>query len=248
MADTESAQILLDFIVDEEQALQRKLQGEFYPSNWNRIKPLLPKISRLLPAEEQTRFYFHYLRVVELPKVSASDFAILTAAYRALFPYLDFPYPASTLSRLNATFAFGFDDKGILPSGASTGAEYESYRKVLVQCASYSRLPTMLKKKDKLEVHAPSFANRVIEALRHVDYLHKGPPQSMNDEYYSMDLQFWGLCTIALLNEQTAVKLIDDLTDMRRPLPARHKYLERLEFCLDEIGLPALKQQFRARV
>jgi Family of unknown function (DUF6892) len=62
----EAAQILRDFIADEESALEQEEQGGFYPANHHRIYPIVARAENLLDRAERVNLYFHLLRVDNL--------------------------------------------------------------------------------------------------------------------------------------------------------------------------------------
>ena len=61
--DTPQRRLLLDFIADEADALQRGEQGGFWPDNHHLISPLIGKAGKFLDEDEHVAFFHHLLRL-----------------------------------------------------------------------------------------------------------------------------------------------------------------------------------------
>ena len=220
--------ILANFIASEDQALQQCKQGDFYPPNNHLIKPLVSSAATLLDDESRQRFYFHLLRVGELPPTQgAHEFALLCAAYAEMVPLLAQGFPSCSLQRALGLLVFGFDECGALPEEPAPDAEsFALHSKVWAQCNAYSAMPYMLENSGQFALYAANggLAHRVHKLLRHIKYIHSDPG-SQEARYPITRLWFWALVFIALLNAETAPAVVDDFLAPAAKLP---RYPEQL--------------------
>ena len=117
-------ELLREFVTDEAASLAQKRQGKFWPQNHHRLRPLLPKVAKLLEPSDYEDFLFHLMRVTGgVPAIVQKDVPILLSAYRRLIPYLDLGGIVQMARRHEMLFLFGFDDNGALPDGMLTSAQ-----------------------------------------------------------------------------------------------------------------------------
>ena len=241
----ESTKILSDFIADEDAALLRKEQGDFYPSNHHLISPLVAKASKLLSLETQQRFYFHLLRLGNFPNLkSEQEFQLLLQAYKDCTALIAQGYPICRLDSLDALLVFGFDATGgLLEEAVCDLAGYTKYTKVLAQCKLYTTIPNMLKKADKFALKADaSTAIRIFKVLKMLSYLHSSFTPEYAQYYNITNLTFWAMVFITLLNNETAESLVKDFLSPLQPLPRYHEHLQILIRYLDAASMDDLKK------
>lgn len=218
-------QLLRTFIAREAEAFAARRLESFWGMNHHRISPLLSRVPDLLSPDELTEFYFHYVRLANgLPPVGDKEFPLLLSAYERLLPFIDLPPGISVPSRHRMLYAFGFDETGPLPGGRTASAnEYEQHVRLLGQAASYSHLPGQRSKKARFLPFAPQ-AGRVLGALRHLGYYHdRRHPEE--DLYNTVNITFWGMVFICLLNRDTRAGLLSDMLGAEHTLMDRDKHL-----------------------
>jgi hypothetical protein len=226
------AEILRNFIVDENEAFPERRQGKFWPRNHHRIGPLATKAAGLLDPSERTDFYFHFIRVSGgVPSVGDKEIPLLLNAYRRLLPFLDLGGIIQMGRRHTLLFVFGFDDTGVLPSGETTSAKALKARvKLIMQVDNYTTQPAQREKKAKF-IPFVDEAVRVLETLRHLGYRHDR--RYGEDLYDVTNLSFWGMVLIGLLNKSTRTDLAADMVEEKYDLVQRdqqiamlHRYVE----------------------
>ena len=205
--------LLSDFIADETLAFAEGRQGSFWPSNHHRIKPAATQAACLAP-EGRVRFYFHYMRVTgNIPGVSASELPHLVAAYRELLPHLGLRH------RIKPLFCFGFDEHGPLSDdAAATAATFPARLKALAQCDRYASLPAQRANIDKFRPFGGE-AEHILLTFRRLGYRYSG----------SLNLTFWGLALIALLDRAVRTRLVSEILDGGFDFPEEPSQLAALD-------------------
>lgn len=234
-----SADILREFIADEDRAFAERRQGKFWPRNHYLVSPLATKASKFLAPEEVVDFFFHYLRVTgAVPAVGEKDVQPLIEAYRRLLPHLDIGGVIQMAGRPEMLFIFGFDDTGTLPSGITGSAkELKERIKLVTQVGNYTSQPGQRDKMPRFARFADQ-AGRVLETLQHLHYWHDR--RYGEDLYDIANLSFWGMVFIALLNETTRPALLADMFEGRYELVKRDQQMTMLNRYVETV-LPVVK-------
>ena len=225
-----AASFFREYIADEEAALREGRQGHFYASNWPALESMREMVEDLLGPEERQRLYFHWMRAQGKAWCSKNDFDLLKRAYQEIIPMLDFSYPRNiSFQRFIGIYLFGFDDRGALTEGATV--DFESFSKFNVILSSFVSWKELPKKKKKFSSFAntPGIAARILQTLRHVNYRHV--PYDV-DAFSTLNVDFWCLCFIVLLNARTSPQLVGDLRAAQSNLPNSSDRLKHLDFLL----------------
>lgn len=193
-------EILQQFIEDEDCALARNAQGDFYPSNHHRIKPLVPRAPRLLSSEKRGDFYFHLLRLNECPAItSGNEFDILLTAYSRIIPLFIGNHLRCSLPRPKGLFLFGRDDLGELTEEPSPNLDsYLAHLRFWRYADSFSHMPGMLASQPGFLTLSADRAllERVTKVLARIN---------LNLDVRSpTTLWFWALMLLALQQEISA--------------------------------------------
>ncbi|HEY1398331.1 hypothetical protein [Roseateles sp.] len=149
--DTPQRRLLLDFVADEADALQRGEQGGFWPDNHHLISPLIGKAGKFLDEDEHVAFFHHLLRLDHCPPVKTEeDFALLLRAYDGLGDLMSRGYPVCSLPFHLAVFLFGGDALARLPAEPEpTLASFQSGVSFLRYARSFAHMPGIMSKRQK---------------------------------------------------------------------------------------------------
>ncbi|MCU5783671.1 hypothetical protein MA04_02971 [Alcanivorax balearicus MACL04] len=229
------------FIADEDEALEQKRQGLFWPRNHHLLRPHAAKLPAALTLDQRTRFYFHYLRVAGgIPAVSNKELPLLHEAYRQVLPLQDQGHPINSSTRHINLLVFGFDDNGPLPMGATSSAkELKARLKLVTQLGKYTTLPNQREKKSKFLPFANE-GERILQVLRHLRYRHDR--RYGDDLYNTVNLRFWAMVLTALLSPEVRADLVGDMLDGNMAFPNRETHMDILhktvqavlEYCTPE--------------
>lgn len=205
---SESRNLLLALIENENAALDRGKLGDFYGMRYYDIKPLIPRAARLLDDEEQIELYLHLLRNDFLPAVkSEAEFDNLRHAYQAMTPLFDFGVDACRLRRSAGFLVFGNDGKmQLADEPAPTLDSYSLHRKVWGQVNAYVSIPAMIDKRERFLPYAADAAlrMRILKLLVAHAYM---PDNCMR----GVSLWYWGLVFIVVLDQSTASMVVGDV-------------------------------------
>ncbi len=222
---------VVDDILDiEDETLLRNKRGA-----WKRdLEELISaarKESPLSPARLR-RVYFHILRQGGVPEnCGKNDLEHVALAYQDLMAELHRGFPAVWFPQLPGLLIFGH--WGGFDLDKAQPLTYEAYKgrlAVLTQCGRYSHIPGMLAKIDNFIPFAANqtTSRRILVLLRLVKYLHSDFMPAAPKAYSPVDLVFWGLVTIVLLNEACRDELFRDLVGIKSRLPKFDEHVEIL--------------------
>ncbi|RVV97733.1 hypothetical protein EKE94_09560 [Mesobaculum littorinae] len=229
MSSTDPATLARTFIADE----GKDTKPKFWTMNHNRIRPIATKLARVLESDERIAFYRLYLRRTHIaPAVAQGEIPLLIEGYRQLVPHMTGPGPLP-FPRLVGLYLFGFDAEGALPAGGLDSAkELKARLKTLTQCGRYINLPAQRAKLERFRSFTPE-APRLLEVLRHADYL--GLPAPEGESFKLTDLTFWAMMLIVALAPETRTGLCRDLSDVPPDTPRQRDFLAILHSTLEAV-------------
>lgn len=205
MSKQEDIQCLIEFIEIEEKELQNEQpSGSWYAMNWHRLDGPIKKAHRLLPEETLRKLYYHALRRDISPgKQVAKQYPILLEAYRDQAIFLDkkqYSYHFSMMGPMEGLFLFGFNNEHLIQENQSF-EDYITYRTCWLRLNSYSSIPGIIDKKEKLRVFAenPLIIARIEDTLRALRYYHSPEAEAadyIEERYNYTNLSFWGFISL----------------------------------------------------
>lgn len=198
------------------------------------------KKASLLSASLLRKIYFHILRKSALPKkCNQGDLETLFFAYQDLMAELHRGYPSVHFPKLSGLLVFGYSgqlnlDKALLPNHD----EFQHRISILNQCNKYSHLPGMLDKIDKFRRFSDDdkAAKRLLALLRVLNYQPSDFNSPHSIAYFSIDLKFWGMVAIVLLNKNLGQDVLGDFFAMKATLPHFDEHAKILARFVDASG------------
>ena len=239
----------LDDIIELEDADFESNQQAANEDDLEQLVTAARKASLLSPALLR-KIYFHILRQNAIPKkCGKNDLDALLLAYQDLMAELHRGYPAVFFPKLKGLLVFGYS--GQLELDRETPPSYEEFKqrlKLLAQCEKYSHVPGMLAKIEKFRPFADDdkTVQRILALLRLLRYQPSDFTSVHSMAHFSIDLKFWGLITIVLLNKKHQLDLLNDIFTAKTSLPHFDENIQLLARFVDAINDSELSSNFLA--